>query len=289
MRQPLRIRPRPLDRGVPPGARRDRAARGAAVAGRSGDPVDAGREPDQVASRAHDLVLRDLSASAEYPRLQDFRRTLRLPVQFLLRRRRPAPRAAEARADHAAERRRGRRLSRACRCGGRAADRRGERRGAARDPAHPRDRAQSRGAASGADAHRHPARLRAEPDRARLRRELAAAARGAQDGYVDLPEGIHTIGHQGEGYCFDNEGPAHRVLVGPVRIARALVTNGEWLEFIARRRLRQPGAVALGRLGRGAERGLAGARPLAGPRRRMAAADARRACGRSIRPRRSCM
>jgi ergothioneine biosynthesis protein EgtB len=51
-------------------------------------------------------------------------------------------------------------------------------------------------------------------------------------GYVDLPEGIHTIGHDGEGYCFDNEGPSHRVLVGPVRIARALVTNGEWLEFI---------------------------------------------------------
>jgi ergothioneine biosynthesis protein EgtB len=55
---------------------------------------------------------------------------------------------------------------------------------------------------------------------------------GKQIDYVDLPEGIHTIGHQGEGYCFDNEGPAHRVLVGPVRIARSLVTNGEWLAFI---------------------------------------------------------
>jgi ergothioneine biosynthesis protein EgtB len=54
----------------------------------------------------------------------------------------------------------------------------------------------------------------------------------AQSGYVELPEGIHTIGHNSEGYCFDNEGPAHRVLVGPVRIARALVTNGEWLAFI---------------------------------------------------------
>ena len=53
-----------------------------------------------------------------------------------------------------------------------------------------------------------------------------------KEGFVALPEGIHTIGHQGEGYCFDNEGPAHRVLVGPVRIARSLVTNGEWLAFI---------------------------------------------------------
>src|SRR5205807_422166 len=24
-----------------------------------------------------------------------------------------------------------------------------------------------------------------------------------KDGYVELPEGIHAIGHQGEGYCFD--------------------------------------------------------------------------------------
>src|SRR4051794_25075878 len=37
-----------------------------------------------------------------------------------------------------------------------------------------------------------------------------------KEGDVELPEGIHTIGHQGEGYCFDNEGPSHRVLVGPV-------------------------------------------------------------------------
>src|SRR5258707_11229870 len=52
------------------------------------------------------------------------------------------------------------------------------------------------------------------------------------DGYVELPEGIHTIGHQGDDYCFDNEGPAHRVLIGPVRIARGLVTNAEWLDFM---------------------------------------------------------
>jgi ergothioneine biosynthesis protein EgtB len=54
----------------------------------------------------------------------------------------------------------------------------------------------------------------------------------AKDGYVELPEGIHTIGHQTDGYCFDNEGPSHRVLVGPVRIARSLVTNGGWAEFM---------------------------------------------------------
>jgi ergothioneine biosynthesis protein EgtB len=49
---------------------------------------------------------------------------------------------------------------------------------------------------------------------------------------VVLAEGIHTIGHQQPGFCFDNELPAHRVLVGPVSLRRDLVTNGEWLEFI---------------------------------------------------------
>ena len=78
-----------------------------------------------------------------------------------------------------------------------------------------------------------------------------------QTGYVDLPEGIHTIGHQTDGYCFDNEGPAHRVLVGPVRIARSLVTNGEWLEFIEDGGYASPscGSPTAGpRCGRGLER-----------------------------------
>jgi ergothioneine biosynthesis protein EgtB len=45
--------------------------------------------------------------------------------------------------------------------------------------------------------------------------------------------GVHMIGHPGTGFCFDNERPAHQELLQPVRVARALVTNGDWLEFIA--------------------------------------------------------
>jgi ergothioneine biosynthesis protein EgtB len=51
-------------------------------------------------------------------------------------------------------------------------------------------------------------------------------------GFCELPEGIHTVGHQTHDFCFDNEAPAHRALVGPVRIARSLVRNGEWLAFM---------------------------------------------------------
>lgn len=52
-------------------------------------------------------------------------------------------------------------------------------------------------------------------------------------GYVDVPAGVHAVGHDGEGFCFDNETPFHDELIPRVRIARHLVTNSEWLEFIA--------------------------------------------------------
>lgn len=52
-------------------------------------------------------------------------------------------------------------------------------------------------------------------------------------GFVDVPSGIHAIGHEGEGFCFDNETPFHDELIPKMRIARHLVSNAEWLEFIA--------------------------------------------------------
>jgi ergothioneine biosynthesis protein EgtB len=47
-----------------------------------------------------------------------------------------------------------------------------------------------------------------------------------------LNEGIHTVGHADDSFHFDNEKPAHRALVGPVKLARNLVTNAEWLAFM---------------------------------------------------------
>jgi len=51
-------------------------------------------------------------------------------------------------------------------------------------------------------------------------------------GYVEIPAGIHAVGHDGDGFSFDNESPFHDELIPHARIARHLVTNGEWLEFI---------------------------------------------------------
>jgi ergothioneine biosynthesis protein EgtB len=59
-----------------------------------------------------------------------------------------------------------------------------------------------------------------------------AAAR-PDDDWVTLTEGIHSIGHAEDTFHFDNEKPAHRALVGPVRLARDLVTNAQWLAFMA--------------------------------------------------------
>jgi ergothioneine biosynthesis protein EgtB len=55
----------------------------------------------------------------------------------------------------------------------------------------------------------------------------------AAGGFAELPRGVHRIGWPGEGYCFDNECPAHDVLLPPARIARGLVTNAQWLAFMA--------------------------------------------------------
>jgi ergothioneine biosynthesis protein EgtB len=54
------------------------------------------------------------------------------------------------------------------------------------------------------------------------------------------PGGIAAVGHGGEGFAFDNEGPRHRVLIEPFALADRLVTNREWDAFIADGGYRQP-------------------------------------------------
>ncbi len=50
--------------------------------------------------------------------------------------------------------------------------------------------------------------------------------------WVDLDGGIVEIGHGGDGFCFDNEQPAHQTLLRPYRLADRLVTVGDWLRFM---------------------------------------------------------
>jgi ergothioneine biosynthesis protein EgtB len=46
------------------------------------------------------------------------------------------------------------------------------------------------------------------------------------------PAGMYEVGHSGDGFAFDNEGPRHRVYLRAFRLAAEPVTNREWQAFI---------------------------------------------------------
>ncbi len=52
------------------------------------------------------------------------------------------------------------------------------------------------------------------------------------DGFIGLKEGIYEIGHTGQGFSFDNEHSRHKVYLQDFELAKRLVTNSEYLEFI---------------------------------------------------------
>jgi ergothioneine biosynthesis protein EgtB len=52
--------------------------------------------------------------------------------------------------------------------------------------------------------------------------------------------GLVTMGHSGEGFAFDCEGPRHQVFIEPYRLANRLITNREWLAFISDGGYRNP-------------------------------------------------
>jgi ergothioneine biosynthesis protein EgtB len=51
-------------------------------------------------------------------------------------------------------------------------------------------------------------------------------------GWVDVEGGLVEVGHEGDGFCFDNELPRHHTWLEPYRLADRLVTNGEWHQFM---------------------------------------------------------
>ena len=51
-------------------------------------------------------------------------------------------------------------------------------------------------------------------------------------GWIEGPSGIQSIGHEGDCFAFDCEGPRHEVFLQPFALADRTVTNGEWLQFM---------------------------------------------------------
>ena len=53
-----------------------------------------------------------------------------------------------------------------------------------------------------------------------------------QTKWLKVKEGLYEVGHEGEGFCFDNELNRHKVYLNKYQIASELVTNEEYLEFM---------------------------------------------------------
>ena len=60
-----------------------------------------------------------------------------------------------------------------------------------------------------------------------------STAAASPEGWHEHPGGIALVGHDGEGFAFDNEGPRHRVMLEPFALSRRLVSNREWDRFVA--------------------------------------------------------
>ncbi|MDA8043757.1 MAG: ergothioneine biosynthesis protein EgtB [Actinomycetota bacterium] len=66
-----------------------------------------------------------------------------------------------------------------------------------------------------------------------------AAAVPAAD-WVEHDGGLVEVGHDGCGFAYDNEGPAHAVHLAPFALADRLVTCGDWMEFVDAGGYRRP-------------------------------------------------
>lgn len=58
--------------------------------------------------------------------------------------------------------------------------------------------------------------------------------------FVRFEGGSVQLGHSGDSFSFDNETPAHQILLPPYALADRLVTNEEWLGFIEAGGYREP-------------------------------------------------
>ena len=58
--------------------------------------------------------------------------------------------------------------------------------------------------------------------------------------WISFDEGLYCIGHDSDGFAYDNEGPRHREFVHGFQLSSRLVTNGEFLQFMSDRGYERP-------------------------------------------------
>jgi ergothioneine biosynthesis protein EgtB len=52
-------------------------------------------------------------------------------------------------------------------------------------------------------------------------------------GWLNISQGIYDIGHYSNDFAFDNESGRHKVFLHDFEISKSLITNGEFIEFMA--------------------------------------------------------
>lgn len=72
------------------------------------------------------------------------------------------------------------------------------------------------------------------------RQPPSTPARAHEPRWVGFDGGLVDIGHDGAGFCFDNELPRHRVWLAAFEIASHPVTHGDFIEFIGDGGYRRP-------------------------------------------------
>ena len=117
----------------------------------------------------------------------------------------------------------------------------------------------------------------------------SAPSRGAATplAWRDFEGGLVEIGHDGEGFAFDNEGPRHRVWLEPFALASRPTSCGEYLAFIEDGGYRRPEFWLSAGWDCVSQRGWDGAALLGAGRRELARLHPVGAAVRSILTRRS--
>ncbi len=84
--------------------------------------------------------------------------------------------------------------------------------------------------------------LARNPLRPAYRPDLAPPENGDAPPWAwhEVPGGLDWIGHDGDGFAFDNEGPRHRIFLEAFWLASRPVTNGEYITFIEDGGYRRP-------------------------------------------------
>jgi ergothioneine biosynthesis protein EgtB len=82
--------------------------------------------------------------------------------------------------------------------------------------------------------------LQSSQSRKQARERHAGNGHGGAPDFVSFEGGLREAGYEGEGFCFDNELPRHKVWLEPYSLARRLVTCEEFAAFIADGGYRRP-------------------------------------------------